>query len=204
VIGPILQPDEFTVMPDAPGPSNPSSPERIPWKGLPPPVEVAGRPVGSYRRMPTGGAGVPRPSELLRRFRVMSVPGPAANVGVPVNRTAALRQELEPVFAALRDTESDAIDTATRAQAVARDRREKAAEQALRIVAGARASTEAVRREAAAQRMVAAQNEAEALRAAARGRVEEIERVAPGRFAGVVDELVRRVLETGLRQEPTR
>ena len=33
----------------------------------------------------------------------MAVPGPAAIAAVPVDRREALRMELEPVFAALRD-----------------------------------------------------------------------------------------------------
>ena len=63
---------------------------------------------------------MPTPSEFLRRFRLMAVPGPAAIAAVPSDRSEALRKELEPVFAALRDVNEGTAATVALAQAEGR------------------------------------------------------------------------------------
>ena len=78
---------------------------------------------------------MPTPSELLRRFRLMAVPGRAAVAAVPADRREALRMELEPVFAALRASNEGSAATVARAEAEGQALRTRAAEEASEIVA---------------------------------------------------------------------
>ena len=50
---------------------------------------------------------MPRVRDLLYRFRPSGAPGAATAAGVPVDRTAKLAAELDPVFARLADTEEE-------------------------------------------------------------------------------------------------
>ena len=57
-----------------------------------------------------------RPSDLLRRFRLMAVPGRAGIAGVPADHAALLREELAPVFAALHGSLQRADDALYKAK----------------------------------------------------------------------------------------
>jgi hypothetical protein len=141
---------------------------------------------------------VARPSDLLRRFRLMAVPGKAGITGVPVDHATVLREELAPVFAALRATESRASDIVSRATAEGESRKASAALEAQHIlheVSQARPAARATAATAAESEAAAAGSE---LRGSADEEVERINREATMRIAPVVDELVRRVLSSGV------
>jgi hypothetical protein len=141
---------------------------------------------------------VARPSDLLRRFRLIAVPGKAGIAGVPVDHVAVLREELAPVFAALRATESRASDIVSRAATEGGSRRANAALEAQHILHEASQTEPAARAGASA----AAQSEAIAaaleLRGSADKEVERINREATMKITPVVDELVHRVLSSGV------
>jgi hypothetical protein len=141
---------------------------------------------------------VARPSDLLRRFRLMAVPGKAGIAGVPLDHAAALREELAPVFAALRATESRASDGVSRATAEGESRKASAALEAQHVLHEASQAQPATRAAAA----TAAESEATAasfeLRDSADKEVERINHEATMKIRPVVDELVRRVLSSGV------
>lgn len=145
---------------------------------------------------------MPTPSELLRRFRLMAVPGPAAIAAVPVDRSEALRMELEPVFAALRDVNEDVAATVADAKAEAQARRTRAAEEASEIVATARSMTRDARAEAAAVLLAGAADERRDLLNDGRRRATAISENAEHGIQPAVDDLVRRVLAVGAAAEP--
>ncbi len=140
---------------------------------------------------------MPTPSELLRRFRLMAVPGPAAIAAVPVDRSEVLRMELEPVFAALRDVNEDVEATVAGAEAEGQARRTRAAQEASEIVATARSMTRDARAEAAAVLLDGAADESRALLGDGRRRATAISEIAEHGIQPAVDELVRRVLAIG-------
>jgi vacuolar-type H+-ATPase subunit H len=128
----------------------------------------------------------------------MAVPGKAGIAGVPVDHAAELRQELAPVFASLRATESRASDIVSRATAEGESRKANVALEAQHILHEASQAEPAARAAAA----TAAESEATAegfeLRGSADKEVERINREATMKIAPVVDELVRRVLSSGV------
>jgi vacuolar-type H+-ATPase subunit H len=128
----------------------------------------------------------------------MAVPGKAGIAGVPVDHAAVLREELAPVFAALRATESRTSDIVSGATEEGESRKAKAALKAQHILHEASHAEPATRATAAA----AAESEATAagfeLRSSADKEVERINREATMKITPVVDELVRRVLSSGV------
>ncbi|HLM97361.1 MAG TPA: hypothetical protein VK283_13675 [Acidimicrobiales bacterium] len=146
---------------------------------------------------------MPTPSELLRRFRLMAVPGPAAIAAVPVDRSQALRMELEPVFAALRYVNEDVAATVADAEAEGQARRTRAAEEASEIVATARRMTRDARAEAAAVLLAGAADERRDLLNDGRRRATAISDNAGHGIQPAVDELVRRVLAIATAAGPT-
>ena len=140
---------------------------------------------------------MPTPSELLRRFRLLAVPGPATVAAVPADRREALRMELEPVFAALRGSNEDTAATVARAETEGQARRTRAAEEASKIVASARGTSTDAGAEAAAELLAGAVNERRDLLEAAGRRAEAIGERADSGLQPAVDELVRRVLALG-------
>jgi vacuolar-type H+-ATPase subunit H len=128
----------------------------------------------------------------------MAVPGKAGIAGVPVDHVAELHHELAPVFAALRATESRASDIVSRATAEGESRKANAALEAQHILREASQAEPAARAAAA----TAAESEATAagfeLRGTADKEVERINREATMKIEPVVDELVRRVLSSGV------
>ena len=145
---------------------------------------------------------MPTPSELLRRFRLMAVPGPAAIAAVPVDRSETLRMELEPVFAALRGVNEEVAATVDDAEAEGRARRMRASEEASEIVATARSMTRDARAEAAAVLLARAADERRDLLDDGRRRASAIRDTTEHRIQPAVDELVRRVLAIGTAAGP--
>ncbi len=145
---------------------------------------------------------MPTPGELLRRFRLMAVPGPAAIATVPADRSEALRKELEPVFAALRDVNEDTAMTVARAEAGAQARRTRAAEEASEIIAMAHSMARDARAEAAAVLLARTADECRDLLNDGRRRASAISDSAERGLQPTVDELVRRVLAIGTTAGP--
>ena len=139
-----------------------------------------------------------RPSDLLRRFRLMAVPGKAGIAGVPVDHATLLREELAPVFAALRETERRTSDIVSQATTEGESRKAGAALQAQRILHEASQALPAARATSATAAQSEATTEGSALRASADVEVDRINREAATGITQVVDELVRRVLSTGV------
>ena len=92
---------------------------------------------------------MPGVRDILERFRAVGTPGPAAAVGVPADRKAALEAELAPVLAQLEETEDQCEQVRASAHARAEYVRTDAALRAAAIVADARARAEAERADAA-------------------------------------------------------
>jgi vacuolar-type H+-ATPase subunit H len=128
----------------------------------------------------------------------MAVPGKAGIAGVPIDHAAVLREELAPVFAALRATESRTLDIVSRATAEGESRKASAALEAQRILREASQAQPAARAAAATTAESEATAAGSELRASAEVEVERINREATARITSVVDELVRRVLTTGV------
>ena len=139
-----------------------------------------------------------RPRDLLRRFRLMAVPGKAGIAGVPVDHAEVLREELAPVFAALRATESRTSDIVSRATAEGESRRASAALKARHILHEASQLQPAARAAAAADAQSEATAAGSEVRASADEEVERINREATMKITLVVNELVRRVLSSGV------
>ena len=145
---------------------------------------------------------MPTPSELLRRFRLMAVPGPAAVAAVPADRREALRFELEPVFAALRGSNEGTVAKVARAEAEAQARRTRALQEASEMVAAARSMTRDARAESAAALLAGAADERRDLLNDSRRRATAISDNAERGLQPAVDELVRRVLAIGMTAGP--
>ncbi len=145
---------------------------------------------------------MPTPGELLRRFRLMAVPGPVALATVPADRTAALRKELEPVFSALREVDEDVAATVARAEAEGQARRARAAGEASEIIATARDTARNARAEAAAVLLAGAADECRDLLDEGRRHSMAIRDNAEHGRQPAVDELVRRVLAIGAAAGP--
>jgi vacuolar-type H+-ATPase subunit H len=140
---------------------------------------------------------VPRLADFLYRFRFHGVPGAPSAAGVPLDRTAAVQDELAPIFSLLEDARRRAAAVVAEAEQQADQRRTEASVRALRIVSEAQARTSAVRAETVAVRMAVADRDRSALVAAAEAEVDRIESVTAERLPGVVQELVDQVLATG-------
>ena len=137
-----------------------------------------------------------RPSDLLRRFRLMAVPGRAGIAGVPVDRAALLREELAPVFAALRSVEDEVNDVVLRAGVEGEDRRRRASLAARQILVRAHEAEELERMSAARATEAETVTTCAKLQAAADDEVRHLDVESASRVEVVVDELVRRVLAT--------
>lgn len=141
---------------------------------------------------------MPALRDALDRFRRAGTPGPAARAGVPVDRVAEAAAELEQVFAALADTQSECRQVRAVAARQADEIRREAQRRAAQLVADARSSAESVRAEAAATERVKTDAEAAELSADAAQQAARIGAAASERMTSYVARVVNRVLETGL------
>ncbi|MGA7835014.1 MAG: hypothetical protein WCA31_07365 [Acidimicrobiales bacterium] len=135
-----------------------------------------------------------RPSDLLRRFRITAVPGRAGIAGVPVDRATVLREELAPVFAALRATESHAADIIARAATESESRTARANLEAQRILDQASTDQRAARAAAAADVENEVATSDTEMRATAEKEIDRMNRQAARKIGPLVDELVHRIL----------
>ena len=136
-------------------------------------------------------------SEILRRFRPAVAPGPAGPAGVPADRVAEARAELADVFVALEPAVTAARQMRERARADADRRRQQGVEQAERIRAEARGRLDAVRAEAASVHLAALDVDRAALEADARSEAERVQQVIGARLPRVVAQVIAQVWDTG-------
>jgi len=134
---------------------------------------------------------------ILQRFRFHGVPGVPAPAGVPVDRAREIEAELAPVFSLVESAQHRASLLVEEATADAVHRRGESAERSHRMLAQARLDADIARAESAAARLTQAEMQSRALIAEARSEAQRIDRVAAERTAGLVEEVVGRVLEMG-------
>ena len=139
---------------------------------------------------------MPAPSELLRRFRLHVVPGVAA--AVPVDHGVLLERELAPVFSLLRESQRRAESLVEEGRRQGDERRRQSSADAVALLAGARTEAATERSRAAAVRLDRAGEEQQEVLEAARSEAARIDAVAAARRPALVDEVVRRVLATGI------
>jgi len=94
---------------------------------------------------------MPRVRDLLYRFRPAGAPGAAGAAGVPVDRSADLAAELEPLFAELVGTERECAQISEQARQDAIGLRAREAERARTVVTAAGAQVQVERAAVAAQ-----------------------------------------------------
>lgn len=126
------------------------------------------------------------PRDLLDRFRPTGSPGAAGPAGVPVDRSALLREELLPVLALLADTEQECARTVTDAEQTAERLRADADGAAAATLAQARADADAARAAAAAQQRRTSDELAIADLKQAESEARRIRTVSPDREAPLV------------------
>jgi len=95
---------------------------------------------------------VPSARDLLERFRPAGTPGAATAAGVPADRREAVAAELQPVFAALAETERECDEIGHAATAAAEERAAGTTRRVHAILDRARAEAPAERAAAAALR----------------------------------------------------
>lgn len=144
-----------------------------------------------------------RARDVLYRFRPAGAPGAASATGVPADRVADLRAELQPVFAELERTEQECADIIARARRAAAAVHAEAADRAGGLVPAARERVDGERAAAVARvRQRSAQESAAAL-AAAEQDAAQVRRRARERMPSFVDSMVTAVGElVGAKSEP--
>lgn len=136
---------------------------------------------------------MPTARDILRRFRPVGTPGPAAPPGVPADRAAELARELQPVFDELAAAQEEAGRIRLEATAEARARRERAAAVAADGVASARRDAAGLRAAATTDALRRAGEEGTAGHAAGQGEAEAVERRAAQRLPAMVERVVAAV-----------
>ena len=136
---------------------------------------------------------MPRPRDLLQRFRLAGTPGAAAAPGVPADRVAELAAELGPLLATLDGICAEADRVRAAAQDEAQRRRHRAEEQARAEVAAARTDADAERADAAARVRRHADEEREQMLAEAEREAARITHRAADRMPEYVDRVVAEV-----------
>ncbi|MDW8806482.1 hypothetical protein P1P68_17215 [Streptomyces scabiei] len=133
--------------------------------------------------------------DFLTRFRPVAAPGRAAPVGVPTDRSAALRAELAPWLALLDDAETAARTVRRQAEAAAAARACAAESQADEIVADARRQARRTREQAAERASRASEGEAASLLADANREATDLRDAARARTSDLAERAIALVLE---------
>ena len=151
------------------------------------------------------GETMPRVRDFLYRFRPAGAPGAAAQAGVPIERTAELTPELEPLFASLAQTEGECADLRDRARADAAAIRGQQADLARGVILAAEARTAAERAAAAATVQQRVESQAADLVAAAGQEAAAVRQRATSRMPTFVGEAVGRLAtELGMQALPRK
>ncbi len=141
---------------------------------------------------------MPRPRDLLQRFRLAGTPGAAAAPGVPADRVAELSAELGPLLARLDSTCAEADRVRAAAQDEAQRRRHRAEERARAEVAAARSDADAERADAAARVRRHADEERDRMLTEAEREAAGISHRAADRMPEYVDRVVAEVRDAVL------
>lgn len=135
---------------------------------------------------------MPDLDRFLRRFRrLVAPPGRPRPAGVPVDREAALSDELAEVFAAIDAIQEDAEAIRKEGKEKAEELRSRAEEEARRVISEGEDQADEVRAEEAARHRERLQEEVQKALALARSDAEEVRERANER----VDELAGRVVD---------
>lgn len=137
---------------------------------------------------------MPRPRDLLQRFRFAGAPGAAAGGGVPADRAAELAAELEPVLRLLDPVQDEARRIRADGDATADRVRRAAADDARRRVAAAQEAAATLRTQAAAALVRRAAEEHASVQDAADRRAQAVRQRASSRMPAYVDRVVAEVL----------
>ncbi len=135
---------------------------------------------------------------MLRRFRLIAVPGAAGVAGVPADREATLREELAPIFAALRSAQEEATRCVAQARAESDGRLAHATEESRRLIEEARGHEASERVAGALSLSQSAQSDAASIRASASEEAQRITRLSSDRIPPIVSELVAQVMSSGV------
>lgn len=136
---------------------------------------------------------MPTARDLLQRFRPLGAPGAAAPPGVPADRQAERGREVQPLFDALAGAQEEAARIRAAATAQAHVRREKAEQEAAALLRTARRDAVTARAETAASAAARAGEERRRVLADAEADAAAVVRRAEGRYAGLVEMVVRDV-----------
>jgi hypothetical protein len=144
---------------------------------------------------------MPRVRDFLYRFRPAGAPGAVAAAGVPIDRTAELTAELEPLFASLARTERECADIRARADGDAVAIRAHAADRARGLLSAAEPRTAAERAAAAATAQQRTESQAADQMAAAGQEAAAVRQLATSRMPGFVAGVKRLLVRS--RTQPT-
>lgn len=133
---------------------------------------------------------MPRPRDLLQRFRLAGTPGAPAAAGVPADRVAEVSAELEPVLARLADAERESERLRAGARDEAARRVRDAADRAQADLAAARLDADAEQADAAARVRSRADAELAAVLEEARTEADRTTRRAAERMPEYVDRVI--------------
>lgn len=146
---------------------------------------------------------MPRVRDLLYRFRPVGAPGAASAAAVPIDRSAELAAELEPLLARLADVERSCADIREQGRRDADAIRDRDAARARELLARAGREADAERVDAAAQVQRHAQQQTASDLTAAEEEAAEIRARAAERIPGHVEHItasVRELIDTGTPQ----
>jgi len=135
---------------------------------------------------------VPSVRDFLERLRPSGTPGAATVSAVPADRVGERSAELEPVLARLQAVQAQAAVIRDRAEVVAQQRKDAAAEEARAIVATAHREAEAERQSATATTRARAESESRDLLADAAREASAVTQTASTRQSSFADRVLTR------------
>ncbi len=133
---------------------------------------------------------MPRPRDILQRFRPSGTPGAASTIGVPADRVAEVSAELEPVLARVRETQQEAARIRADARREAERMRQESVEEGRTLVTTARRQAQAARADAAVRAGRRLEEELRASRESAAREAEAVHRGAASRLPSYVGRVV--------------
>lgn len=136
---------------------------------------------------------------LLRRLQRHGVPGRAPSVAVPVDRTAATRNELAGVFAAVEPVVQECRAMVEAATAEARDTLEQARLRSQLLLDEASARAAGVAAAEAAAELARLEREADEVMASSRAEADRVEARAAAREKELTDRIVSYTLSLPVR-----
>ncbi len=135
---------------------------------------------------------MPSVRDFLERLRPSGTPGAATVSAVPADRVGERSAELEPVLARLQAVQAQASAIRDRAEVVAQQRKDAAAEEARAIVAAAHREAEAERQSATATTRARAESESRDLLVDAAREASAVAQTASNRQSSFADRVLSR------------